>query len=175
MENEFGTARGFDTGRADLPEKRTTAVGLFETAAPVDAVVREIEALGFPRNEVRILEEPAKFEVSGVMSFPRIDFETQLNRALTTIGATQPEAEAYIEKLRHGGALVFATGSDAKVQAAAEIMNRYGAVGVEKGRGVEPDLPRVSLAEKKTPAPNTLREGGRVGRIPPRGSAYFVW
>ena len=33
-----------------------TAVGLFEKPGLVDEVVREIEALGFPRKEVRTLD-----------------------------------------------------------------------------------------------------------------------
>ena len=47
-----------------------TAVGLFENPGLVEGVVREIEALGFPRTEVRSLKEPADFDVTGVMSFP---------------------------------------------------------------------------------------------------------
>jgi hypothetical protein len=41
-----------------------TAVGLFENAGLVDDIVRDIEALGFPRKEVRSMEEPASFEVT---------------------------------------------------------------------------------------------------------------
>lgn len=81
-----------------------TLVGLFENPALVDEVVREIEALGFPRREVRSLAEPASFEVTGVMSFPRLDFEVNLARGLTRIGATRAEADAYVNGLRCGGA-----------------------------------------------------------------------
>ena len=98
----------------------------------VDEVVREIEALGIPRKEVRRLTEPATFEVTGVMSFPRLDFEVDLVRELTRIGATKAESQVYIEGLRRGGALVFATGSDEKVEAAADIMNRHGAMEIEE-------------------------------------------
>ena len=63
-----------------------TAIGLFENPDLVDAVVREIEVLGFPRKEVRTQEEPATFEVTGVMSFPRLDFEVDLIRELTRSG-----------------------------------------------------------------------------------------
>jgi len=91
-----------------------TTVGLFESPRIVEDVVREIEALGLPRNEVRVVGEPTTFEVTGVMSFARLDFEVDLARELTRIGATKAEAEAYIEGLRRGGALVFATGSDEK-------------------------------------------------------------
>jgi hypothetical protein len=39
-----------------------TAVGLFESAGRADEDVREIEALGIPRNEVRTLAEPKTFD-----------------------------------------------------------------------------------------------------------------
>ena len=81
-----------------------TAVGLFQHPGVVDDVVREIEALGFPRSEVRTLGEPSSFDVTGVMSFPRLDFEVDLIRELTRIGATKAEAQAYVEGLRRGGA-----------------------------------------------------------------------
>ena len=63
-----------------------TAVGLFGNPGLVDSVVREIEALGFPRKEVRTLTEPATFEVTGVMSFPRLDFEVELLGSLPGSG-----------------------------------------------------------------------------------------
>ena len=119
-----------------------TVVGLFENPRLVDDAVREIEALGFPRQEVRTMKEPASFEVTGIMSFPRIDFEVDLSRELARIGATIPETRAYVEGLRRGGALAFATGSDEKVDAAANIMNRHGAVEVEEVTGSEPELAR---------------------------------
>jgi hypothetical protein len=111
-----------------------TAVGLFENPDVVEGVVREVEALGFPRREVRILEEPTSFDVTGVMSFPRLDFEVALIRELTRIGTTKGEAQAYVEGLRRGSALVFATGSDQSVESAADIMNRHGAVEIEEIR-----------------------------------------
>ena len=69
------------------------------------------------------------------MSFPRLDFEADLIRELARIGATKAESQVYVEGLRRGGALVFATGSDEKVQAAADIMNRHGAVEMEEASG----------------------------------------
>ena len=77
-----------------------TAVGLFENADLVDNVIREIEGLGFPRKEVRTLMEPATFEVTGVMSFPRLEFEVDSIRALTRIGATNAESQVYLEGMR---------------------------------------------------------------------------
>jgi hypothetical protein len=120
-----------------------TTVGLFKNPVVVQDVVREIEAVGFPRNEVRTLREPAIFEVTGAMSFARLDFETDLIRELTRIGATAEEANGYLEGLRRGGALVFATGSDQRVATAAKIMNWHGAVEIEETDGPEPHLPAV--------------------------------
>ena len=150
-----------------------TAVGLFENPRLVDEVVSEIETLGFPRKEVRTLEEPETFEVTGVMSFPRLDFEVELSRELTRIGATNAEALAYIKGLRRGGALVFATGSDDKVDAAAEIMNQHGAVEIEESSGPEPQLPVVAH-ENMTPIRDHPVLAGRI-REPGSGAAFFVW
>jgi hypothetical protein len=132
-----------------------TAVGLFENPGLVDVIVREIEALGFPRKEVRELEEPATFDVTGVMSFPRLDFE------------------AGFAGLRRGGALVFATGSPEMVDAAAAIMNRYGALEVEAASGAEPHLPGVAR-EGIAPTGDSTVQTGRV-REPSGSASCFVW
>lgn len=150
-----------------------TVVGLFENPQLVDDVVREIEALGFPRREVRTMQEPASFDVTGIMSFPRIDFEVDLSRELARIGATIPETRAYVEGLRRGGALAFATGTDEKVDAAANIMNRRGAVEVEEVIGSEPELAAVGH-HSKTPIRNSSVMTGRV-RQADGGACVFVW
>jgi hypothetical protein len=150
-----------------------TAVGLFENPGLADSVVREIEALGFPRKEVRTLAEPATFEVTGVMSFPRLDFEVDLARELTRIGATKAESQAYVEGLRRGGALVFATGSDERVETAADVMDRRGAVEIEETSGTEPQLPGV-VRENMTPMRDSPVLAGRI-RESGGGTAFFVW
>ena len=150
-----------------------TAVGLFEKPDLVDSVVREIETLGFPRKEVRTIAEPTTFEVTGVMSFPRLDFEVDLIRELTRIGATKAEAQVYVDGLRRGGALVFATGSDEKVDAAADIMNRHGAAEVEETSGPEPYLPHV-VRESMTPVRDSPVLAGRI-RQSGVGAGFFVW
>lgn len=149
-----------------------TVVGLFKNSSQADDVVREIEALGFPRQDVRTLAEPATFEVTGVMSFARLDFEVELMRELTRIGATTAEAQAYAEGLRRGGALVMATGSDNKVNAAADIINRHGAVGIEES-GSGALLPAV-VREGMTPLRGSPVLAGRI-REPEGGATFFVW
>ena len=150
-----------------------TAVGLFENPKLVDDVVRKIEGIGIPQKEVRTLEEAAEFEVTSVMSFPRVEFEDDVIRELNRIGATDAEAEAYVEGLRRGGALVFATGTDEKVQAAADIMNHNGALEIEETSGAEPDLP-YAVGEGVIPGRESPVLAGRV-RQSVQGACLFVW
>mgnify|MGYP000222533117 CR=1 FL=1 len=150
-----------------------TAVGLFEKPDIVDDVMRQIEALGFPRKEIRTIEEPATFEVTGVMSFPRLDFEVALMRELARVGTTTAEAQAYVEGMRRGGAMVLATGSDERVEAAIDIMNRNGAVEVKGTIGSEPHLPGVAR-ENMTPASDSQVMAGRL-RGSGSGASVFVW
>jgi hypothetical protein len=151
-----------------------TVVGLFENSGLVDDVVREIEALGFPRQDVRTLQEPKTFEVTGVMSFPRLDFEVDLSRELTRIGATNGEAQAYVEGLRRGGALAFATGDPEKVQAAADVMSRYGAVEMEQlDAAPVPQFPEAVHANM-TPMRDGAVTAGRISRSG-GGPRVFVW
>ncbi len=150
-----------------------TAVGLFENPGVVDDVVREIEVLGFPRNDIRTLNEPASFEVTGVMSFPRFEFEGDLIRELTRIGTPKAEAQNYVEGLRRGGALVFATGSDEGVDAAAQIMNRRGAMEIEETSGPEPQAPGV-VRESTTPIRDNLVMSRRAQQSG-GGARLFTW
>jgi len=148
-----------------------TVVGLFEKPGVVDDVVREIEALGFPRNEVRTFDEPSNFNVTGVMSFPRLDFEVALLRSLTKIGAPEADARIYLNGLRRGGAMVLATGSDWMVADAASIMSRHGAVEIEQEIGDEPNLPGA-VRRNMTPEGEAPVQAGRIRQT---GGAFFVW
>jgi hypothetical protein len=139
----------------------------------MDDAVREIGVLGFPTKEIHTLKEPATFEITGVMSFPRLDFETELGHELTRIGATVPEAQAYVEGIRRGGALAFATGSNEDVEAAGRVMNRHGAVEVEVVDGLEPQMPVVAHASRR-PIHHSPVLAGRV-RQEGGGACFFVW
>src|ERR1035438_3063640 len=66
-----------------------TAVGLFENPGSVDEVVRDLEANGFPRNDVRVLGEPREMAGSGAMSIPHTDFEVGLIHDLTAFGRSE--------------------------------------------------------------------------------------
>lgn len=150
-----------------------TAVALFKNPALVEDVVREIEKLGIPKQEVRTLEEPNRFPVNGVMSFARLEFEVELKHALSEIGVADSEEEAYIRGLRNGGVLVLASGPDDRVEAAAQIMNRQGAVDLETSGGPEPELPEPDL-EGSLPSRDTSLQTGRI-REESLGARLFVW
>lgn len=149
-----------------------TAVGLFKNPGDVKDVVREVEAVGLPRNEIRTLGEPLNLGLDGVLSIGRIDFEVDLFRELSRMGASRAEAEAYVNGVRRGGVLVFATGPDEKVDRAAEIMNRHGAVETEENRALEPHL-HTSIHSGGT----AVHEPVQAGRLRQSGggAAFFVW
>jgi len=129
-----------------------TAVGLFENPASVDEVVRDLEASGFPRKDVRVLGEPREMAGSGVMSTPHTDFEVGLIRDLTAFGVVEADAEDYVQGVRRGGVMVFATGSGDKAEAATEIMNRRGAVEIEKISASRPELPSTDTMRRLSSA-----------------------
>src|SRR5271170_4403977 len=124
-----------------------TAVGLFENSELADEVVRDLEATGFLRTDVRILKEPLEMAGSGLMSTPHTDFEVGLTRDLTAFGLLEADAEDYVQGVRRGGVMVFATGSGNKAEAATEIMNRHGAVEIEKISASRPELPNADHGE----------------------------
>ena len=74
-----------------------TAVGLFENSELANDVVRDLEATGFLRKDVRILKEPLEMAGSGVMSTPHTDFEVELTRDLTAFGVLEADAEDYVQ------------------------------------------------------------------------------
>ena len=108
------------------------AVGLFENSGLVDEIVHDLEASGFPRDGIRVLSEPRDIAGNGMMSTPHTDFEVDLVRELRTIGAGEADAQAYVQGVRRGGVIVFATGSSEKAEAAAKIMNHHHAVEIEE-------------------------------------------
>jgi len=150
-----------------------TAVGLFEHPGVADQVVHDLDARAFPRNEIRILGEPRDMGGSGSMSTPRTDFEVGLDRELKTIGASEREANAYVQGVRRGGVLVFATGSNEQVDSAAEIMNRHGAVEVEELIGREPNTGTM-IDENMAAVHAGSVQTGRT-RQPGGGACMFVW
>jgi hypothetical protein len=150
-----------------------TAVGLFQNPSVADQVVQDLDAGAFPRNDIRILGEPREMTVNGAMSTPRLDFEVSLNRELKAIGATSDEANAYVQGVRRGCVLVFATGTSAQVDRAAEIMNRRDAIEVEELVGSEPHTDGLA-GESLTRIQASSSQTGRINQ-PGSGARMFVW
>lgn len=150
-----------------------TAVGLFNNRNVVDEVVREIESIGLPRYEVRTVGEPLDLGVTGVMSIPRIDFEVDLFRELTRMGAARTAAQAYVDGVRRGGVLVFATGSEDKVDQAAGIMNRHGAAETEEENAPEPHLHSAFRESGGSISTGTVQTGRF--RQAGGGACLFFW
>jgi hypothetical protein len=140
-----------------------TSVGVFATPVLAEAVAEEIRGTGVAPGEVRLLSEPQDMPVNNVLSTPGIDFSLSLSRELVAIGASEPEAQAYVDAVRQGGALVFATGTEAQVDGAAAIMNRHNAAQVKELSGVEPLLPVAEIGNVTTLAgPSHAPEGARI-------------
>jgi hypothetical protein len=150
-----------------------TAVGLFEHPDAVDQIVHDLDASAFPRDGIRIIGEPRGMEGDGLMSTPRIDFEVNLNRELTAIGASDREADDYVQGVRRGGVLVLATGSNEQVDHAATIMNTHAAMELAELAGSRPENLSVS-GENMTPMLDTSPQTGRIAQ-PGGGARMFVW
>jgi hypothetical protein len=150
-----------------------TAVGLFENPGSVNDVVRELEASGFPRNDVRVLGEPREMAGSGVMSTPHTDFEVGLIRDLRSFGASEADAETYVHGVRRGGVMVFATGPTAMADNAAAIMNQHCAVEIEELGSAIAHLPGADNSEI-APDRDVSSQAGRV-RTSGSGARLFVW
>ena len=110
---------------------------------------------------------------SGLMSTPHTDFEVELTRDLIAFGVLESDAEAYVQGVRRRGVMVFATGSGDKAQVATEIMNRNGAVEVEKISASRPELPSADSGEA-LPGRGQSVQIGR-DRSSGSGARVLVW
>jgi hypothetical protein len=150
-----------------------TAIGLFENSGSVDSVVRDLEEGGFLRKDVRVLGEPREMSGSGLMSTAHTDFEVSLLRDLTAFGVLQADAEDYVDGVRRGGTMVFATAPGNKAEAATEIMNRHGAIEIQKISASRPTLP-IADHDEVPAVPDSSFQAGRE-RVSGSGARLFVW
>jgi hypothetical protein len=150
-----------------------TAVGLFENSGSADGVVRDLTAKGFLEKDIRVLREPIEMPGSGLMRTPHTDFEVGLVRDLTAFGVIDADAEAYVQGVRRGGVMVFATSTGKNADQAAEIMNCHGALEIEKISAPRPELPNAEMGEE-TPVRDPSTQTGRV-RSAGSGARLFVW
>jgi|SRR5579864_697821 len=78
-------------------------------------------------------------------------------RELKTIGAPEADAGAYVRGVRQGGVIVFAAGSDEKVDTAAKMMNGHHAIELKELGVSEPHL-----SGNTTPHHKSYQQTGRV-------------
>ena len=150
-----------------------TAVGLFKNLDLANVVVRGLVAGGLPSKDIRVLGEPVDMAGGGVMSIPHTDFEVDLARELKTIGAAEADTRAYVQGVRRGGVMVFATGSREMADAAVVLMNRHNAMNVEELNAMELHLPGTD-GDDATPVPGEPIQVGRV-RSNGSGARLFTW
>jgi hypothetical protein len=150
-----------------------TAVGLFKNGNFAEEAVNELVAAGIASNEVRVLAEPRYMPVKGALSTPEIDFCAELAQDLRAMGATEDEAQVYVQGVRVGGVLVFANGSVEQVEKSAEIMSLHQGAKVEELTGVEAVVHCVAH-ESAIPAHGYSVQTGRV-RHSGNGARIFVW
>jgi hypothetical protein len=150
-----------------------TAVGLFKNSSLAEEALKDLEIAGVAAQDLRILAEPRRMPVSGVLSTPDNDFCAALRRNLRTMGTTDAEAQAYIEGVRRGAVLVFANGSAEQVEGSAEIMNRHQASSVNELTGSEAILSGGGR-ESAISAHGDFAQAGRA-RYSGSGARIFVW
>lgn len=149
-----------------------TAVGLFKNEIFAREAVNELVAAGFASSDVRMLAEPRYMPVKGALSTPEIDFCAELIQDLRAMGATDDEAQIYVQGVRAGGVLVFANGSLEQVEKSAGIMNRHQGAQVEELTGVETVVHGVAH-ESAIQAHGYSVQTGRVRSG--SGARIFVW
>jgi hypothetical protein len=149
-----------------------TAVGLFLDRRAADDAIRELEADGFARQDIRVVGEALGMSEPGTMSIAHTEFEVNLIRVLRSIGATEKDAECYVEGLRRGGVIVFAAAPDEKADEAIEIMNHHNPAEIEELKATAPHL-----ASEQRAIFHDHRAATQSGRVSVSGSGarLFVW
>jgi hypothetical protein len=150
-----------------------TAVGLFGHSGTADAVVDTLRASGITSENIRIVSQPSGLAVNSATSTPSLDFEAALLRDLRAIGASDSESESYVDGVRHGKVLVFATGSATQADQALSIMNDRGAVEVEEFVGAVASLPTAVNADLAEPTITTKARA--ADRAKSEGAKVFSW
>jgi hypothetical protein len=124
-----------------------TAVGLFEQPGTADTVANALRANGFPTSGIRVLSKPAAMLVEGATSTPSVDFTAAISRNLHSMGATDSECRTYLEGLRRGNVIVFATGSHDQAESALGVMSEYEPVEAKEYTSPVPELPSTRVGE----------------------------
>ncbi len=92
-----------------------TVVGLFEQMRDAQSALRDLEAVGLPRNAVTFVQQP----------------QPDLNTRLASIGIPEQDAGIYADGVSQGNGLIVTQGvSDDDAEQVAAIMDRYNVVDI---------------------------------------------
>jgi hypothetical protein len=163
-----------------------TAVGLFENLGTADSVVDALRANGLPSNGIRVLSKPSAAQGGNGSNTPSIDFASSLTKDLRSMGATDWECEAYVDGVRRGNALVFATGSHAQADTAIGVMNAYDPIELEEfstastaQTGIRTGAMRkregITLKGEEAAVPEGVTLGSEKERARSEGARVFSW
>jgi hypothetical protein len=151
---------------------KTTAVGLFAQSETAEAVVNALRESGIASDEIRVLARPVASSVDSATSTPGLDFVAALAEDLRSMGANDSELEAYLDGVRNGNVLVFASGNAAQADSAAQVMNRFEPAEMHELAGAIPELPAAHVGEVGT---NILSMKGDRARAQATGARVFTW
>jgi uncharacterized protein (TIGR02271 family) len=113
-----------------MPDATTTAIGVFKDSVTAERVARELETSGFPAANIQVSHETAgnsytegerRSEGGGIAGFFRRLF-----------GADEDETGYYEGAVRSGNAVVTVDSDERQINQAVDVMNRNGAVDVER-------------------------------------------
>ena len=149
------------------------AVGLFPNESVAEQVVHELEVAGITLGNLHVLAKPHYMPVTGALSTPAISFAAAFLRNLVAVGATEAEAQAYLEAVLEGGALVIATSITDQHEICTDIMNRNHATRVEECIGSAVPF-TVASEETGFPGPGNFDHPGKA-HTSQGGARIFTW
>ena len=97
-----------------------TVIGLFDDVTEAQNVVTDLVNSGFKREEVRSVTAATQGESGPDLS------------PYTNLSIPEPEARSYAEGVRRGGTLVTVQAAEDRADLAAEILERHGAVDIDR-------------------------------------------
>ncbi|HEX8984475.1 MAG TPA: hypothetical protein VF767_03555 [Bryobacteraceae bacterium] len=177
----------------------TIVIGLFESPAEAETVLRELEATSFSSEDVQILTSRPDIEAdpplggsldnigteSGLgigTAIASASYYTGIIRTLRGMGVPEDESEDYSEGVRRGGALVIVKSGEERADAVADLLNHYHAIHVDEratewsAAGWKRQFARAGQERGLSPH-HMQTESVQVGRTrsDAGGARVFVW
>ena len=149
-----------------------TAVGMFQHRGTADAVLEELRVNGIPSSGIRSIAMPLGMTSEGATATPSVDFAAALSKDLRAMGASLEECESYVDGVKRGNVLIFATGTEDEADAAAAVMDDFEPVALEEFAGVAPALPAAHVGNVTANAISIKEDRSRAKAD---GARVFSW